>query len=437
MKPHQQSLTDWAIRKGRGAIYADTGLGKTIMFLTWAENIVRHTNKPVLILTPLAVAWQTVKEGEKFGIKVVRSPDGKLPSDANIIVTNYDRLHLFSSDDFAGCACDESAVIRNFEGKRASEITEFMRRLPYRLLCTATAAPNDYDELGTSSEALGELGYQDMITKFFKVQTSKDHLGWARTSYRLKGHADHGFWRWVCSWARACRKPSDLGFDDTEYLLPPLVHQEHVVIAKTKRPGFLIDLPAVTLSEQREERRRTLRERCEKAAELIGTTEPGICWSDLNDEGDLLEKIIPGSVQVSGADTDEEQEEKLLAFISGQARVLVSKPRMTGIGLNLQHCSHQTFFPSHSFLDFYQAVRRCWRFGQKKTVTIDMIASEGELGVLENLQRKSDAADVLFDRLIQYMHDHLDIRRGTPFTDQASLPDWLEPIRAPFQEIAS
>lgn len=425
LKPFQRALVEWSIRKGRAAILATCGLGKTPMQLVWAENVVRHTNKPVLVLTPLAVAQQTVREGQKFGIDVVRSMDGKIPSDTRIIVANYDRLRHFSPDDFAGVVCDESGAIKNFSGKRTVEVTEFLRTMAYRLLCTATPAPNDYDELGTSSEALGELGYQDMISKFFKKQTTKDYLGWGRTNYKLKGHADREFWRWVCSWARAVRRPSDLGFDDAEFLLPPLETCEHTVISRTKRPGFLFDLPAMGLDEEREERRRTIEERCEKVAELINGHDFAIAWCHLNPEGDLLEKIIPGAIQVSGSDPDEAKEEKLLAFQSGQARVLVSKPIIAGYGLNFQHCAHQTFFPSHSFEQYFQAVRRCWRFGQKRSVHIDMIASEGEAGVQANLQRKAEAAEAMFDNLVSLMNDHLQIRRSNPFKAQAELPTWL------------
>ncbi len=436
--PFQAALTAWAIRKGRAAILATCGLGKTPCQLVWAENVVRHTNKPVLVLTPLAVAQQTVREGEKFGIDCVRSSNGKFPAGARIVVTNYDRLHYFDPDDFGGGVADESGGIKNFKGQRTAEVTEFFRRMLYRLLCTATPAPNDYDELGTSAEALGEMGYQDMITKFFVKQTAKDYLGWGRTTYRLKGHADRDFWRWVCSWARACRKPSDLGFDDTEFILPPLETQEHMVVSRTNRPGFLFDLPAITLPDQREERRRTMAERCEKVADLVNdTSKPAVVWCHLNDEGDLLEKLIPDAVQVSGSDSDEVKEERFLAFQSGQIRVMISKPIVAAWGLNWQHCSHQTFFPSHSFEQYFQAVRRSWRFGQKQPVHIDMVTSEGEHGVMANLQRKADAAEAMFDRLVELMHDSMEIRRTNPFTGQAKLPAWVVGNRELSKEMAS
>lgn len=396
------------------------------MQLVWAENVVRHTNKPVLVLTPLAVSAQTVREAAKFGVDAVRSQDGMIPANAKIVVTNYDRLERFSPHDFAGAVCDESGCIKNMDAKRTSEIIEFFRTLPYRLLCTATAAPNDYDELGNSSEALGEMGYQDMLARFFRQTTKKDYLGWGRTKYVIRPHAERDFWRWVCSWARACRKPSDLGFDDGKFLLPQLITREHVIEAREKREGFLFDMPAFTLEEQREERRRTMPERCEKAASLVADTgNPAIMWCQLNPEGDMLERLVSDAVQVSGSDSDEKKEERFEAFASGQIRVLVTKPVIAGWGLNWQHCAHETFFAAHSFEQYYQAVRRCWRFGQKANVTIDLITSEGEQGVMDNLNRKAEAADRMFAQLVDMMNDHLKIRRVNPFKQRSDLPTWL------------
>ncbi len=423
LKPFQRHLCEWTIRKGRAANFSDCGLGKTPMTLVWAENVLRKTGKAVLILTPPAVGPQFVREGDKFGIECRHVKGGKTRPGIN--VTNYEQLHHYRPDDFAAVAADESGGIKHFDSKRTAEVTEFMRELPYRLLATATAAPNDYDELGTSAEALGEMGHSDMLARFFRQQTAKDHRGWGRTKYRLRAYAERDFWRWVCSWARAVRRPSDLGFDDAEFVLPALETAEHVVTANTRRPGMLFDMPAVTLEEQREERRRTLVERCEKVAELVHHDRPAICWCHLNPEGDLIEKLIPGCVQVSGSDDDDEKEEKLLAFISGQSRVLVSKPIVAGWGLNLQHCAHETFFPSHSFEQYYQAVRRCWRFGQQNPVRVDVVTSEGERGVMENLQRKAANAELLFTRLVELMSEQLYIRRDNPFTATAELPAWV------------
>jgi hypothetical protein len=419
----QKALVEWAVEKGRAAKFADCGLGKTPMELVWAENIVRKTNGRVLILTPLGVTGQFAREGERFGIDCKVSRDGELKS--KITITNYERLAHFNPNDFTGVACDESATLKNFDGKTKAAVTEFMRKLPYRLLATATPSPNDFIELGTSSEALGELGYIDMLQRFFKADNNNYAQGGRSGGrfnknpfggkFRFRGHAERDFWRWVCSWARAIRKPSDLGFDDGPFVLPPLETHQHVIQSKTTPEGFLFSVPASNLHEQRAERRRTLQERCEKAAELI-TAHKGlsIAWCFLNPEGDLLEKLIPDAIQVSGDDKPERKEEVFEAFQNGQIQRLISKPEICGYGLNFQLCDHQTYFPSHSFEQWYQAVRRSWRFGQKNPVRIDMITSEGESNVLANLQRKSLAAEQMFARLVELMNEQLCVSRSGP-----------------------
>ncbi len=433
--PFQQSLVEWSLRKGRAAIFADCGLGKTPMQLAWADNVVRKTNRPVLVLTPLAVSHQTVTEAEKFNIEAHRSIDGKAIN--GIVITNYERLHYFNPNDFSGCVCDESSILKSFDGVRRQEITEFMRKLPYRLLCTATAAPNDYVELGTSSEALGELGYTDMLTRFFKNDQNtikpmtfqnrqkKSESVEEGAKWRFKGHAEIPFWQWVCSWARAVRRPSDLGFDDAGFILPPLIEKDHLIEIDKPPTGMLFSLPAVGLAEQRDERRRTITERCESVAQLVATKKPALVWCHLNDEGDLLSDLISDAQQVSGQDNDDAKEEKLLAFARGQLRVLVTKPKIGAWGLNFQHCNHVTFFPSHSFEQYYQGVRRCWRFGQKKPVTVDIVTTEGEKSVLKNLQRKAKAADKMFSGLVQHMNAASSIGRGLSFTQQEQVPEWL------------
>ncbi len=414
-------------------MFADCGLGKTLMQLVYAENVVRHTNRPVLVLTPLAVAAQTVAEAAKFGVDAVRSNTGHVPAGARVVVTNYEKLHHFRPDDFEGVVCDESGILKNFDGKRKAAVTEFLRTRRYRLLCTANAAPNDYVELGTSSEALGELGHMDMLSKFFKNDAGTNQsqrLFNKEAKWRFRGHSETPFWRWVCSWARAVRKPSDLGFADGAFVLPELVTREHEVKASIRKPGTLFDLPANTMEEQLEERRRTLPERCDMAASLVADTgRPAVVWCHLNPEGDRLTRAIPGAVQVSGADRDEAKEEAFAAFAAGQIRVLVTKPTVAGFGLNWQHCAHQTFFPSHSFEQWYQAVRRCWRFGQTRPVTVDVVTSEGEAGVLANLQRKAAAADVMFSRLVSLMNDAAGINRFNPFTTTEKVPAWLSSTR--------
>lgn len=424
----QSAMVEWALRKGRAALFEDCGLGKTVQELVWADNVVRKTNGRVLFCAPLAVAFQVAREAEKFDVEVTLCRDGNIGG-AGIYITNYERLSLFNPADFDGMVCDESSILKSFDGATKTAITTFMRKLPYRLLATATAAPNDYIELGTSSEALGHLGYMDMLNRFFKNDLNNSATGRMRgevIKWRLKGHAEEPFWRWVASWSRAMRKPSDVGFDDTRFILPPLNEREHVVSAESIAEGMLFELPAVGLKEQREERRRTLGERCDQAARLVnGTGEPAIVWCELNDEGNLLEKLIPDAVQVSGADSDDAKEEKLLAFADGQARVLITKPKIGAWGLNFQHCAHMTFFPSHSYEQTYQAIRRCWRFGQTRPVTVDYVTTEGGRGIMRNFQRKSEKADAMFANLVAHQNAALAIERASAFTKQMEVPTWL------------
>jgi len=423
----QASIVEWAVKKGRAAIFADCGMGKTPMELVWAENVVRKTGGNVLILTALAVSGQMAREAEKFGIKATRSIDGTVYP--GITIANYEKLHLFNPRDFAGCVCDESSILKNFAGARKLEITGFMRKIEYRLLATATAAPNDYIELGTSSEALGYLGHMDMLNRFFRNDMNNSatgRIGGKTMQWRFKGHAEKPFWQWVCSWARAIRKPSDLGFDDRQFILPPLTEKEHIVEANQLGDGMLFAMPAVGLDEQREERRRTVQERCERVAALVNNTgKPALVWCHMNEEGNLLEKLIGDATQVSGANSDEVKEDRLLAFADGRSRVLITKPKIGAWGLNFQHCDHVTFFPSHSFEQYYQGVRRCWRFGQKNPVHVDIITTEGEKGVLSNLQRKAAQSEKMFGNLVSEMNSELFINRQNAITNNMELPTWL------------
>lgn len=423
----QKALTEHALLTGRSAIFADCGLGKTPMQLVWAENVVRHTNKAVLILTPLAVAQQTLREAAKFGIEARRAFEQT--TGAHIVVANYERLHRLRPEDFGGVVCDESSAIKAFDGKRRAEVTEFLRTVPYRLLCTATAAPNDYIELGTASEALGEMGQMDMLGRFFKNDLNNSFVGRAHgtvAKWRFKGHAEQAFWKWVCSWSRACRKPSDLGFEDDGFILPKLVEREHVVETRTAAPGMLFALPASNMWEEREERRRTLAERCEMAAELVADTKrPAVVWCHLNAEGERLAELIKDGREVSGSSSDEEKEEAYEAFASGQLRVLIIKPKIGAWGLNWQHCAHVVTFASHSYEQYYQAVRRCWRFGQKRPVVVDLVATEGERGVKDNLLRKSEAADRMFTELVAHMNDAMRLERGAKYEKAMGVPAWL------------
>jgi hypothetical protein len=425
----QRELVAWATRKGRAALFADCGLGKTPMQLAWADGVRRHTDRPVLIVTPLAVGAQTCAEAAKFGIEAQVSRDGAIA--APITVTNYERLHLFQRQDFGGAVCDESSAIKSFDGVRRALVTDFMRKMPYRLLCTATAAPNDYIELGTSSEALGYLGHMDMLSRFFtnKERTSKSIGGRWRAQggdqWRFKGHAEHAFWRWVASWARAMRRPSDLGFDDADFVLPVLNVREHVIAARTAREDTLFDLPAQGIQEERQESRRTIAERCEMSAELLRDCDSAVAWCQLNDEGDLLTSLIDGAVQLSGSDSVERKEDVLMAFGRGEIRVLVTKPIIGAWGLNWQHCNRMAFFPSHSYEQYYQAVRRSWRFGQQRPVTVDIVTTEGGANALKNLQRKAKQADRMFETLVAHMNEALAIDTAERYDTAAEVPAWL------------
>jgi len=423
----QSHLIDWSVRLGRAAVFAECGLGKTPMQLAWAENVVRKTNRPVMLATPLAVGAQTIAEAEKFGIAAKRTRDGVMTDEACVWVTNYEQLHKYDPSRFAGFVGDESSAIKDSKSIRCDVVGEFCRRMPYRSLWTATAAPNDYHELGTSSDVLGYLGYRDMLTKFFKQDNDKSIAGgWGRAKYRFIGHAEQPFWSWVCSWARSLRKPSDLGFDDSRFILPPLNEVEHVVKTAKPRAGALFTMAAKDMREERAERRHSIAERCGKVAELLeSVVGPAVAWCELNDEGDELERIIPGCVQVSGSDSDDEKEEKLIAFSSGQIQRLVTKPKIGAWGLNWQHCADVAVLPSHSYEQYYQLVRRFYRFGQKRQVNVHLVLCEGEIGILKSLRRKQEQADRMFSSVVKHMGDALHILSADFFPTKEEVPSWL------------
>jgi hypothetical protein len=446
----QRHLIEWSVRMGRSAIFADCGLGKTLMQLAWAENVIRHTNRPVLICTPLAVAAQTCSEAAKFGIEAKQSRDGK--HSGGIVVTNYERLHYFDESDFCAVVCDESSILKNFGGSTRKRITRFMSKMQFRLLCTATAAPNDYVELGTSSEALGELSHSDMLRRFFKMLDDKgqkselknqehaERLIEADPSYyqklayrvaqtigqwRLKHHAVDHFWKWVSSWSRACRMPSDLGFNDGRFVLPKLTEIDHVIQPHCPPPGHLFNVPAFGMGEEKEERLRTLEQRCNFVSDLVKHDRPAVVWCHLNPEGDMLEKIIPDAVQISGRTPDDRKCELYEAFSSGQLRVLVIKPKIGAWGLNWQHCNHVVSFPTHSYEQNYQGLRRCYRFGQQRDVTADMVATEGEIRVLGNMRAKGKKADAMFTAMVRHMNHAIRIERENHYTNRVEVPAWL------------
>lgn len=446
----QQHIISWAVTRGRAAILADCGLGKTLMQLAWAQNVAQKTNGRVLILTPLAVARQTANEADKFGIETEVSRDGTFSK--SIVITNYEKLEHFNAKDFVGVVCDESSILKSYGGARRKAITRFMSKHQYRLLCTATAAPNDWIELGTSSEALGELSDSEMKKRFFRQLDDKgqkkerkqqleaeklierDPSYFQKLSYRvaqtigqwrLRHHAVDDFWRWVASWAIACRKPSDLGFSDDGFVLPELREIDHSIMPDKPPEGFLFNVPAVGLAAERSERKRTLEQRCEMVAELVDHNRPAVVWCHTNPEGDLLEQVIPDAAQVAGRTPDDQKIEIYETFSSGELLKLIIKPKIGAWGMNWQHCHDTVSFPTHSYEQYYQSIRRFYRFGQKHRVTSHTVSTEGELGVLENMRSKGVKAGIMFDALISSMNQSTEIQRSYRFSNKPEVPAWL------------
>jgi hypothetical protein len=413
----QAFLIDWDIRMGRAATFAGCGLGKSVIELTCAYNFCQHTKGNSLFLTPLAVVPQMLDEAKKFGIKARRTKQGEVHKGINI--TNYHRLQYYRPSDFTSVILDEASICKNFDGKYRKAITEFISKVPFRLLATATPAPNDYMELGTLSEALGVMGRNQMLGMFF-VNDGETTQQW-----RLKGHAKKAFWKWVASWARAVRKPSDLGFSDEKFILPNLNTRIHKVPSKA-HDGFFAKI-ATSLKEQRLEKKQTLKSRCEKAASVLPNKRPVIAWCHLNAEADLLTELIPNAVQVKGGDDDEYKEEILITFARGHIPALVTKPSIAGLGLNLQVCSDLTCFPSHSHEQYYQLVRRCWRYGQLNEVNCHIIASQAESSVLSNMLRKERASDEMYNEIVREMHnaDSISKVETNGFVEDVEIPTWL------------
>jgi len=392
----QKYIIEKSIKKGRIGIFADTGLGKTLIQLSIAKNIINHTNKKVLILTPLAVAFQFILEAEKLGIEDVEySKDGRFTK--KIIICNYERLHNFNSSDFEGVILDESSILKNFDGKIKSQVTAFIKKIPFRFLSTATPSPNDFIELGTSSEALGYMGYMDMLTKFFKnnqnsVDSTNRNIG---EKFYLKPHAEKDFFAWVNQWAIMVKRPSDIGFSDDRYILPELILNNHEVknqsLTDVNGQINLFTPIAKSMTEVRHEQKQTEISRCEKAFELAaGKT--SVYWTNTNNESSFINDIDKEATEIKGSQPLEKKEEILLAFANGEIKRLITKAKITSMGLNWQHCNHSVFFPTWSYEQYYQAIRRFWRFGQTRDVTIDIVVSDGQKRVLDALQQKTKKA---------------------------------------------
>ena len=424
----QRYVTTYAIRKGRCACFLDTGLGKTLIELTIAANYIRHTNKPVLIITPLAVAFQFIKEAAKFNIDDISySKNGKFST--KIVVCNYERLEHFSPDDFDCAILDESSIHKIFAGAIRSQVTAFLKKIKYRFLFTATPSPNDFIELGTSSEALGYLGYTDMLTKFFtnnEDTISPMNIG---TEWILKGHAKENFFRWVSGWSVSMRKPSDLGFDDSAHVLPNLFTNYHSV---KNNNNMIIDgqilmfnMVARRQTEVQSEQKQTIEKRCLKAVELASSHDTSVYWCNLNPEGDLIHALDKDAYQIKGTMDLDKKEELLLGFFEGNIKKLITKPKMTAFGLNWQHCNHTVFFPTWSYEQFYQAIRRFYRFGQKRDVTVDLLFfSDGQKRVLDSLMVKSGKASELFSKLNSGINQPYEITKKE-FNKEILLPSFI------------
>jgi superfamily II DNA or RNA helicase len=424
----QRAIIERAVKKGRMAVFADTGLGKTLIQLSIAQNIVNKTNKPVLILTPLAVAFQFILEAEKIKISDIEySKDGKHTK--KIVICNYERLHYFDSSDFVGVILDESSILKNFDGKIKNQVNSFIKKIPYRFLSTATPSPNDFIELGTSSEALGYMGYMDMLGKFFKnnqnsVDSNNRNIG---EKFYLKPHAEKDFFAWVNQWSIMVKMPSDIGFSNDRYKLPELIVNQHIV-----KNQSLIDINgqvqlftpiAKSMTEVRHEQKQTEEKRCEKAIELAqGKT--SVYWCNTNNESAILKASDREAVEIIGSQSIDKKEEILLAFANGEIKRLITKAKMTGMGLNWQHCNHSVFFPTWSYEQYYQAIRRFWRFGQKNDVIIDMVISDGQTRVLEALQQKTEKAIQLYESLTKNVNQSFE-NKVKEFNKEALKPKFI------------
>lgn len=424
----QKYIIEKATLKGRIAIFADTGLGKTLIQLSIANNIIRHTNKKVLILTPLAVAFQFILEAQKLEIDDIEySKDGKHTK--KIVICNYERLHYFNENDFIGVILDESSILKNFDGKIKSQVTAFVKKIPYRFLSTATPSPNDFIELGTSSEALGYMGYMDMLTKFFKnnqnsVDSNNRNIG---EKFYLKPHAEKDFFAWVNQWSIMVKMPSDIGFSNERYNLPKLIVNKHIIENQSMfdiNGQITMFTPiAKSMTEVRLEQKQTELKRCEKAIQLA-ENKTSVYWCNTNQESSYLKNMDKQAVEIIGSQSIDKKEEILFAFANGEIKRLITKAKMTSMGLNWQHCNHSVFFPTWSYEQYYQAIRRFWRFGQKNDVIIDMVISDGQTRVLETLQQKTKKAIELHENLTKNVNQSF-INKTKEFNKEIIKPKFI------------
>jgi hypothetical protein len=396
----QHAIVSWAVRRGRAAIFADTGLGKTLMQLSWADEVASHTKGIVLVLAPLAVSEQTIEQGSTFGIEVKRVPHGQTPTEPGVWITNYERMEVIDFDSLHGLVLDESSILKSHTGKTRTELINRCQSVPYRLSCTATPSPNDFEELGNQCEFLGVMTRTEMLATYFMNDTG-DTGTWV-----LKGWGASRFWEWMGSWAVVLRNPADLGFDGTRYNLPAPEYLEHVV--ETEVTGDLFAKPAQTMLERRKAQRDSIEARCIELAKVVNadTSEPWLIWCHLNDEAEMLKSMIEGSVNVQGSDSVEFKTDAMMRFSRGELRVLISKPKICGYGMNWQHCARMAFVGlDDSFEKFYQAVRRCYRFGQKRNVQVHVFTAENEGQILLNLKRKESQHHEMSQKMVEHMKD--------------------------------
>ena len=426
----QKDITRWALRKGRAALFEECGNGKTIQQLEFADQVAKREGMPVLIVAPLTVGAQTLREAQKFGYSaaICRTQDDVTPG---INITNYEMLQHFDGRSFAGVVLDESSILKNYTGKMRNQIIEMFKDTPYRLSCTATPSPNDYMELGNQVEFLGIMSRTEMLATYF-IHDGSDTGKW-----RLKGHAEDRFWEWVSTWAVVLTCPGDLGYPNDGYILPSLNMTEHIVEVKSDGEYSLFGCEiAKTLTERRDARRASLRERCEQAAEIIAQNpdDQWVCWCDLNAESELLAEFIPNSEEVRGSDKPDAKEDALMRFANGALRVLITKPSIAGFGMNWQQCHNMIFVGlSDSYEQMYQAIRRCYRFGQKRPVNVHIVTSAAEGAVKANVERKEQQAAEMKRNMVQYTKEILrkDIRGQEriviPYDPQIVMivPDWV------------
>lgn len=400
----QHAIVAWAVRRGRAAIFADTGLGKTLMQLSWADEVATHTCKPVLILAPLAVSEQTIEQGRTFGIEVHRVANGCTPDSPGVWITNYERMDAAMECDLSGIVLDESSILKSHDGKTRTKLIDLCQSIPYRLSCTATPSPNDFMELGNQCEFLGVMSRTEMLATYF-VNDTGDTGTW-----RLKGWGASKFWEWMASWSVVLRNPADIGFDGSRYMLPEPVYHEHVV--QTDQTGDLFAKPAMTMTERRKAQRDSIDARCRALADVVNadSSEPWLIWCHLNDEAEMLQSLIPGSVNVQGSDKPETKSDRMMDFSHEKLRVLISKPSICGFGMNWQHCARMAFVGlNDSFEQFYQAVRRCHRFGQSRQVHVHIFTAENEGQILANIKRKEKQHHEMSAQMVEHMRTIMDI----------------------------